>query len=101
MAQLYINFSLFLGCLLLYLKIPELVHQIEKYFIVYGNVFTMKCGRQKVVFTLGNEVSIWSQQAPCFNLLGTLWFPGSDFSTTPKDRVTVDVLILRWKFDRI
>eukprot|EP00088_Acartia_fossae_P002839 TRINITY_DN11182_c0_g2_i3.p1 TRINITY_DN11182_c0_g2~~TRINITY_DN11182_c0_g2_i3.p1 ORF type:complete len:318 (+),score=75.56 TRINITY_DN11182_c0_g2_i3:76-1029(+) len=44
-----------IGCLLLYLKIPELVHQIEKYFIVYGNIFTMKCGRQKVVFTLGNE----------------------------------------------
>lgn len=39
-----------LGCLLFYLKIPDLMHEVEKNFLVYGNIFRMKCWRQKVVF---------------------------------------------------
>jgi len=45
----------FLGSLWYYLGISDFIKEIEKNFILYGNIFTMKCHRQKVVFIYGLE----------------------------------------------
>ena len=50
-------YLLYLGCLLLYLKFADLLHEVEKNFLVFGNIFQMRCWRQKVVFVNGTEVS--------------------------------------------